>query len=314
VTAQADNRTYNATTSSNKIPQVTSGTIVSGDTGNFGQAYQTKTVGTGKTLIPSGYVADGNSGNNYAIAFQNNNTGVITPASLTVSGITANNKVWDGTTTATLNTGAASLVGVLGTDSVTLNTGTASGTFTSSAVGAWTVNVSGLTLSGSDSGNYLLLQPTTTASIAAWNAAGKGFYAPVGADATHSVFTPAPGSAPTNLPAGMVWNTVKGGQTVPLKFNIFAGAVEMTAANAFPNADVTKAFQTAKLTTCTDASATDSVDYTTTTGQTTLRYDTTGMQWITNWATPKVNQTTCYRTWVTFADGSTLEAFFQLTR
>jgi hypothetical protein len=38
------------------------------------------------------------------------------------------------------------------------------------------------------------------------------------------------------------------------------------------------------------------------------------MQWIQNWATPKVSQTTCYRTWVTFADGSSLEAFFQLTK
>jgi hypothetical protein len=63
-----------------------------------------------------------------------------------------------------------------------------------------------------------------------------------------------------------------------------------------------------------DAADTDTVDYTTSTGQTTLRYDTTGMQWIENWATPKVTTTTCYRTWVTFADGSTLEAFFQLSK
>jgi hypothetical protein len=38
------------------------------------------------------------------------------------------------------------------------------------------------------------------------------------------------------------------------------------------------------------------------------------MQWIYNWATPKVSQTTCYRTWVALADGSTLEAFFQLNK
>jgi hypothetical protein len=38
------------------------------------------------------------------------------------------------------------------------------------------------------------------------------------------------------------------------------------------------------------------------------------MEWIYNWQTPKVNSTTCYRTWVTFADGSTLESFFQLSK
>jgi hypothetical protein len=64
---------------------------------------------------------------------------------------------------------------------------------------------------------------------------------------------------------------------------------------------------------CTADLGSDPVDFTTS-GQTTLRYDTSGMQWIQNWATPKVSQTTCYRTWVTFADGSTLEAFFQLSK
>jgi len=111
----------------------------------------------------------------------------------------------------------------------------------------------------------------------------------------------------------MVWNTVKGGQTVPLKFNIFAGSTEQTGVNAFLGANLNTAFQTQKLN-CIDSSSTDPVDFTTTTGQTILRYDPTGMQWIQNWATPKVNSTTCYRTWVAFADGSTLEAFFMLSR
>ena len=162
--------------------------------------------------------------------------------------------------------------------------------------------------------NYAITYVGANLAITAWNAAGKGFYAPVGADSAHSIFTAAPGTAPTTKPGSMVWNTVKGGQTVPLKFNVFAGAVEKTASDAFPGFDVTKAFQMQKLANCTDSVATDPVDYTATSGQTTLRYDTTGMQWIQNWATPKVSATTCYRTFVTFADGSTLEAFFQLTK
>src|SRR5205814_2192993 len=48
---------------------------------------------------------------------------------LTVTGITANNKVYDGTTTATINTANASLVGVLFGDGVTLSTSGATGSF-----------------------------------------------------------------------------------------------------------------------------------------------------------------------------------------
>jgi hypothetical protein len=309
VTAQPDTKTYDATTSSSVMPKVTTGTIAAGDTGNFTQAFATKTAGSNKTLTPSGSVSDTNSGHNYAVTFTNNTNGVITPAPLTVTGITANNKVWDGTTAASLNTGGASLVGVLSNDVVTLNTGGATGTFSTSSVGTWPVSVSGLTITGNDSGNYMLTQPSTTASISAWTAAGKGFYAPVGV--ANSIFTAAPAGPPTIFNSGYVWNTVKGGQTVPLKFNVFAGSVEKTGADAFTN--IATAFQAAKMTSCTIAADTDPVDYTiTATGSTTLRYDPTGMQWIYNWQTPKVSATTCYRTYVTFADGSSLEAFFQL--
>jgi hypothetical protein len=106
---------------------------------------------------------------------------------------------------------------------------------------------------------------------------------------------------------------VKGGQTVPLKFNVFAGSVEKTGSDAFTN--LATAFQYAKMNSCTNVTDSDPVDFTTTAaGSTVLRYDATGMQWIYNWATPKVTQTTCYRTWVTFADSSSLEAFFQLNK
>jgi hypothetical protein len=315
--AAADSRTYNGTTNSNGVPTLGTGQLKGGDTvDGLTQGFTSKNaLGAGlSTLHVTGYVVhDGNSGGNYNVTLHDH-SGTISPALLAVSGITANNKVWDGTPSATLNTGAASLVGVIGTDSVTLVTSGATGTFSSSGVGTWPVTISGVTITGADAGNYSLSVPPTNASILAWNANGKGFYAPVGADAAHSIFTAANTTpTPTTLPSGMVWNTIKGGQTVPLKFNIFAGSTEMTGANAFPASDLTKAFQAQKLNTCVDPTASDPVDFTTT-GQTTLRYDTTAMQWIQNWATPKVATTTCYRTWVTFADGSTLEAFFQLSK
>src|SRR5207245_5087370 len=80
--------------------------------------------------------------------------------------VTADNKVYDGTTSATIAT--RSLTGVLGSDAVSLSGGTAS--FASKTVGAAkTVNVSGLTLSGTDAANYQLASTTasTTAAITA---------------------------------------------------------------------------------------------------------------------------------------------------
>jgi hypothetical protein len=88
--------------------------------------------------------------------------------SLTVTGITANSKPYDGTTAATLNLSGASLVGVVGTDVVNLLTGTATGTFASAGAGGpITVNITGLTLGGAAAGNYTLPNPaaTTTANI-----------------------------------------------------------------------------------------------------------------------------------------------------
>jgi hypothetical protein len=168
VTAVTDTKEYDGTTSSAGVPTITSGSLAAGDTATWTQTFDTKNVGTGKTLTPTGSVSDGNGGNNYAVTFVTDTTGVITAKALTVSGITADNKVYDGNTTATLNTGSAALVGVVGSDDVTLDTSGAVGTFDTANVGTGkTVTASGLTLSGADAGNYSLTQPTTTADITA---------------------------------------------------------------------------------------------------------------------------------------------------
>ncbi len=87
---------------------------------------------------------------------------------LTVSGITASNKVYDATTSATINTGSAALVGLVSSDSPTLNTGSAAGVFADVNMGTGkTVTITGLTISGASSSNYTLTQPTTTADITA---------------------------------------------------------------------------------------------------------------------------------------------------
>ena len=84
---------------------------------------------------------------------------------VTLTGLVASNKVYNGTTAALLTGGTVS--GVLGGDTVTVIAGT--GTFANANAGTWAVTVSGCALGGSSAGNYLLsAQPTATnASITA---------------------------------------------------------------------------------------------------------------------------------------------------
>ena len=79
-------------------------------------------------------------------------------------GLTAQAKTYDGTTSATL-TGTPVLLGGVGSDAVSL-TGAAVGTFADASVGMnKLVNISGLSITGADAGNYTLTPPTTTADI-----------------------------------------------------------------------------------------------------------------------------------------------------
>jgi hypothetical protein len=71
--------------------------------------------------------------------------------------MTANNKTYDGGTVATLSGG--SLDGVIGSEAVTL--GSSTGTFADKNVGTGkAVTASGITLGGTDAGNYTVTQPT----------------------------------------------------------------------------------------------------------------------------------------------------------
>jgi len=86
---------------------------------------------------------------------------------LNVTGIAASNKPYDGTTNATLDASAATLTGqgLTGSD-VTLITSGASGAFLDPNVGTdKAVQITGLTLNGTDAGNYELTEPTTSANI-----------------------------------------------------------------------------------------------------------------------------------------------------
>jgi gliding motility-associated-like protein len=160
-------RTTTATlnTGSAAVSGVLSGDFVTLSKTNAAGTFANKNVGTNKTVTVSGFALSGVDAGNYIFAQPSLNAS-ITAVNLTISGVTANDKIYDGTTTATLNTGSAALVGILSGDVVNLVTSGATGNFVNAFSGTGkTVNTSGFTLSGSDSGNYTLTQPATTASI-----------------------------------------------------------------------------------------------------------------------------------------------------
>jgi hypothetical protein len=91
-------------------------------------------------------------------------TANITPASLAITGVAAQNKVYDAGLSATLIGGS---VTALSSDAVSLVTTSATGSFATKDVGnTKAVTASGYTLSGADALNYTLVQPTgLTANI-----------------------------------------------------------------------------------------------------------------------------------------------------
>ncbi len=157
VSAVGDSRTYDATRASNGVVQVSG--LVSGDTlTGLSQSFDAKNAGSRTLSVDSGFVLnDGNGGNNYSVTL-NSAAGMISKADLTVAGVSAADKVYDATTTATL-TGAAAVT-ALASDVVTVG-GTGTANFDTKNVGTGkAVTASGYTLSGTDAGNYNLVQPT----------------------------------------------------------------------------------------------------------------------------------------------------------
>ena len=104
-----------------------------------------------------------------------------------------------------------------------------------------------------------------------------------------------------------VVNTVKSGQTVPVKFEVFAGGEEKTSTGS----DVIRSFTQGKIS-CSSVSdePTDVIEVTTT-GGTILRYsDGTYVQ---TWKTPPKAAGICYEVTLATADGSEINAYFKLT-
>ena len=178
--ASATNKTYDGTTAA-----VISGATVAGfgtdevilgnaSSGSFGD----KNVGNGKTVSMSADLGGADAGN-YNLVQQSGLTADIGKADLAVTGASATNKTYDGTTAAVIS--GATVAG-FGTDEVILGNAS-SGSFGDKNVGnGKTVSMSA-DLGGADAGNYNLVQQSgLTADI------GKADLAVTGASATNKTY------------------------------------------------------------------------------------------------------------------------------
>jgi hypothetical protein len=163
--SSAGDKVYDGTTAAT----VTAGTLaglVGGETLNIAASgsFADKNVGTNKTVAASYVLSDGSGlAGNYSLAGENLSA-AITPKALTISGSSAADKVYDGTTAASVTAGT--LAGLIGGETLNI---AASGNFADKNVGTnKTVAVSYILSDGSGlAGNYSLAGEYLAANITA---------------------------------------------------------------------------------------------------------------------------------------------------
>ncbi|MCU6500278.1 YDG domain-containing protein [Rugamonas sp. A1-17] len=165
----APGRTYDGTTDIT-VNGTASIAPISGDdvtlSGSGSAKLQNKNAGASKLVLVdlNSYSLSGDDAGNYMLVSPPTLMTEIAPAQLSVSGVTANSRVynmdWNPAasqygTGATLNVANGTLGGVIGSDAVTLSAG--SGSFADRHVGTGkSVTVNGFTLGGADGGNYVV--------------------------------------------------------------------------------------------------------------------------------------------------------------
>jgi YDG domain len=160
-TSHVPNKVYDTTTTatvSYTDDRVSGDAIGLTGTAAFNDAF----AGVGKLVLLSPVSLFGPDAGNYALSAQTTTTADITPASTALS-FTADNKVYDATTTATILT--RTLSGALGGDVVTVSGGVA--VFANKNVGTGKiVTATGFTLGGAQGANYVIVAiSSTTANI-----------------------------------------------------------------------------------------------------------------------------------------------------
>lgn len=141
-----------------------------------------KNIGTGKAVTTNIQLSGADAGN-YTLTQPGGITVNITAKALTISNVTAANRVYDGTTAVTLSGGQ--LQGVVDGDTVGFTSG--SGTAANANAGDSKAITTSITLTGADMGNYTLTQPTVTVNITKAPGANVGTPAVSGTPTANSI-------------------------------------------------------------------------------------------------------------------------------
>lgn len=175
------------------------------------------TVGSNKPITVSGYTLSGAQAGNYTLTQPTGITANITPKVLTVTGATAQDKVYNGTTVANIT--GATLVGVVGADVVTISGG---GTFAIADAGIGIAVTASLTLAGAQAGNYNLTQPTgLSANITKANPVFTTSTISITLGGTYSL----PGANISSTSNGALSYTISSGGNATLAGTTITGAV-----------------------------------------------------------------------------------------
>lgn len=231
ITITAANKTYDGTTTATTTAALGTG-LVPNDVVTVASAngmFNNKTVGTGKPVTADVSKAGADAGN-YAANTTASTTADITAKAL-VASITASNKVYDATTTATIATRTVS--GQVLNDDVTLIGGTAS--FNNKDVGTGKpVMAVNLVLSGADAGNYSFNNSamaaatiTPLATTASFTAANKTYDGVLAATVVGRTVAGVLGADVVSLAGGTATfadKNVGAGKTVTLTGATLAGA------------------------------------------------------------------------------------------
>jgi filamentous hemagglutinin family protein len=172
VNAAIANKVYDGTTLATLVGYGLSGfvgseTVIGVSSGSA--SFLDKNAGTGKAVTVTGISlqngANGGLASNYLVSSTANSEADITPAALHVAGLIALNTVYNGTLAADVDSQAAVLTGVIGSDNVQV--GSVTGSYLTKNVGTnLAIVTSGSVLTGTDAIDYTLVPSTgLTASI-----------------------------------------------------------------------------------------------------------------------------------------------------
>ncbi|HMM11110.1 MAG TPA: YDG domain-containing protein [Bacteroidales bacterium] len=139
--------------------------LVTLNTAGHSATFDNKDVGNNKPVTVTGLSLSGLDAGVYTLPPSFSTQANITPLGITVTGAAANNKIFDNTTTASIDLTGASLVGVIAPDVVTFAVNTAN--FNNVNVGVAKPVTVTYTLGGADAGNYTVTGPALSADITA---------------------------------------------------------------------------------------------------------------------------------------------------